>query len=188
MGMKYHNLNFLNMKVKECGMIQLNFWEYILRTIPESFIITYGIRLLSNKTGISKMKYVISSLILSVFVFFIRMFPISFGLHIIINIMITVSIMVIIGFPLIKSIYNTLFMYFIFSISEFINICILKMVNINLYLNDTNTIRKAATGIPSLFIVVIIILIIKFILKKEKKEMSIIESLSFRFGKLIKKN
>ena len=68
-------------------MLQLNLWDFLLRTVPEAFIINYGIILLSNEIGIKK--YVISSLILSVSVVFIRMFPISFGVHIIINIIFT---------------------------------------------------------------------------------------------------
>lgn len=161
---------------------------FFLRTIPETFIITYGIILLVNEIHIGIKKYLLSTLILSVSVFLIRMFPISFGLHIIINIIVTISIMTIIGLPIIKSIHNTLFMYFILSMNEFINIYILKALNINTYLNDINTIRGVVTGIPSLFITVIFLLIIKFILKKEKREMSIIEIIAFRFGKLVKKN
>ena len=165
-------------------MLQLNLWDFLLRTVPEAFIINYGIILLSNEIGIKK--YVISSLILSVSVVFIRMFPISFGVHIIINIIFTISIMTIAGVALIKSIYNTLLMYFLLSMSEFINILILNNFNINNDLN--NPIKKLLLGAPSLFIMLIFLLIIKFISKKEEWEMSIIENLAFKFEKKKKKN
>ena len=182
----YNLVRLLTMKGDK--MLHLSLIEFLLRTIPEAFMITYAIILLSNKIGIGIKKYLLYSLVLSVSTFLIRMFPISFGLHIIINIIVTISIMTIVGIPLIKSIHNTFFMYFILSISEFINIGILKSFNVNSYLDGANVIKRLLAGSPSLFITIIFILIIKFISKREERKMSIIENIAFKFGELVKKN
>lgn len=147
-------------------MLQLNFLEFVFRVIPESFMITYGIILLSEEKNMSIWKYFLSGICMSINAFCVRLLPISFGVHIIINIIFTISIMTIAGVALIKSIYNTLLMYFLLSMSEFINILILNNFNINNDLN--NPIKKLLLGAPSLFIMLIFLLIIKFISKKEE--------------------
>lgn len=175
------------MKFKGDEMLKVNLLEFTFRVIPEMVIINYGIIMLSEEKKIQIREYIISSIISSILVDLVRQLPISFGLHIIINIMITISILSIMGLPLIKSIYNAFFMYFIFSSSELINILILDLFNINFYMNDANIVRKLVLGIPSLFITIIFLFIIKFILKKGEVGMSIIENIAFNFGELAQK-
>ena len=45
---------------------------------------------------------------------------------------------------------------------------ILNALNISIYVNDINDIRKVLLGIPSLFIMIIFVFILKFILKKRR--------------------
>ncbi len=149
-------------------MLQLKFFELIFRVIPEIFILSYGIITISQEKRIQKKPYVILAIILSILVDLVRKLPISFGLHIVINIILTISVMSILGLPLIKNIYGTFFVYFIFSFSEFINMVILNALNISIYVNDINDIRKVLLGIPSLFIMIIFVFILKFILKKRR--------------------
>ena len=53
----------------------------------------------------------------------------------IINIILIISIMVIIGIPLIKAIYSTLLMFFILSLSEFLNMIDIELTKYKYILN-----------------------------------------------------
>ena len=93
-------------------MLQLKFFELIFRVIPEIFILSYGIITISQEKRIQKKPYVILAIILSILVDLVRKLPISFGLHIVINIILTISVMSILGLPLIKNIYGLFHFFF----------------------------------------------------------------------------
>ena len=59
-------------------MLKMTSAEFILRLLPEAFIF--------SKTRINKSKYLLSSFLLGLSVFIIRMLPINYGVHTILNI------------------------------------------------------------------------------------------------------
>ena len=146
-------------------MLLFSFYEFLLRAIPESFIINYGIFFFIRKRVMEFHEYFILSLFSAIMVCFIRYLPISFGVHIFINVIITVGVMRVLGLTLSESIYSTFIMYLLLSFSEFINILILDLFSINMYSN--NELITILLGIPSLIITILFVGLIKFILKKK---------------------
>ncbi|NMM64452.1 hypothetical protein HBE96_17690 [Clostridium sp. P21] len=148
-------------------MLKLTWIEFFLRIIPEIFILIWGVYVISRKS-FDIPQYVLSSIIISILIFFIRWLPIYLGVHMMINIIITISIMFIIGIPLIKSIYSTLLMFFILSLSEFLNMLILNLLNVDTNLQLLEPVKKCVLEIPSLAITSIFIIIIHYLLKTKE--------------------
>lgn len=148
-------------------MLKLTWIEFFFRTMPETFILILGIHVISKKS-INIPKYVISSALVSLMTFFVRWFPIYFGVHMIINIILTISVMVVIKIPIIKSIYSTLLVYFLLSVGEFLNMIILNLLNIDTSIEFSNPLIKCLSGTPSLIILLISIIIINYLLKMKK--------------------
>lgn len=146
-------------------MLKLHWIEFFLRSIPETFLITWGICVVS-KTYFNLKKYIISTVGLSLCIFFIRRLPIYWGIHTFISIILIISIMFIQGIPLITSSYGTLLMFLTLSLSEVLNILMLIIFNIEINLvymdSITDSIRKCLLGIPSLIIMFLFITLIDY--------------------------
>ena len=93
------------------------------------FIVNFIIYTLSKKS-INNTNYYIVSILLSVLTYVVRLLPIYYGVHIVINIITFISIMTILGIPLIKSIKNTLITFTILEFSEILNLIILIILMI----------------------------------------------------------
>lgn len=148
-------------------MLKLNWIEFFFRVIPEMLILIWGIYIICKK-HINVKIYILSSIIMAIFVFVVRMLPIYFGVHMIINIILTISVMVITGIPIIKAIYSTLLVFFMLSLSEFLNVIILTFFKFDTNLEASNPVMKCVIGIPSLIILVLFIIIIKHLLKMKE--------------------
>lgn len=146
-------------------MLKLHWIEFFLRSIPETFLMIWGIYVI-NKTSFNFKKYIISTVGLSLCIFFIRRLPIYWGIHTFISIILIISIMFIQGIPLITSLYGTLLMFLTLSLSEVLNILMLIIFNIeiNLVYVDSimGSIRKCLLGIPSLIIMFLFITLIDY--------------------------
>lgn len=148
-------------------MLKITWIEFFLRSIPEMFIMIWGMHVITRKI-IDIPKYIFSSILLSILVFFVRWLPIYFGIHTIINIVLIASIAVMIDIPLLKAIYSSLLMIFIFSLSEFINIIVLKLMNMNENIYALTPIMKCIYGIPSLIFISLFIIMINYFLKMKE--------------------
>ncbi|MFL0194368.1 hypothetical protein ACJDU8_02075 [Clostridium sp. WILCCON 0269] len=149
-------------------MLKLHWIEIFLRLIPEMFLVIWGISIISRKS-LNIKKYILLSIIMGIVTFFTRSLPIYFGVHTIIITILTISIMVIAGIPIIASIYSTLIMCLILSLSEFLNMLILSFLNITVNINTTAPIKKCLLGIPSLIILLLIVLLIRYVLRKSQR-------------------
>lgn len=151
-------------------MLKLHWIEIFLRLIPEMFLVIWGISIISREP-ITIKKYIFLSIIMGMTTFFIRSLPIYFGVHTIIITILTIIIMIIIRIPVIPSIYGTLIMFLLLSLSEFLSILILNSFNIdtNININDINPIKKCLLGVPSMIILFLIVLLLNYILKRRKK-------------------
>ncbi|WP_411680283.1 hypothetical protein [Clostridium thailandense] len=147
-------------------MLRLTWIELFLRSIPELFVIVWGIHVLSRER-LNIVNYVFSSLILGILTFFVRWLPIYFGVHMIINIVLIVSIMIIAGVPTIKAVCSTLIMFFILSLSEFINMLILNLLKIDTKFQFLNPVKKCVLCSPSLIITVMFIIAVYYLYNKE---------------------
>lgn len=66
-------------------MLKLTVFEFIFRTLPEAFLfILVGYAF--SKTKINVIRYIISSILYAVAVYFIRLLPINYGIHTILGI------------------------------------------------------------------------------------------------------
>lgn len=145
-------------------LLRLSLIEFILRTIPESFLIIWAIYLFAYKR-IDPKRYITSSIFIAITTYLIRMLPINYGIHTIINIvnliLITVSINKI---SIMKAISAVLKIMITLSICEWINIIVLdKVMKIDLQMIFSEPIKKMVYSTPSLVMFgVIILLFYKF--------------------------
>lgn len=148
-------------------MLRLTWIEFFLRNIPEMFILIWGIHIISRKY-FDIPKYIISSIGMAIITFFVRWLPIYFGVHMIINIILIISIMVIIGIHLIEAMYSVLLMFLMLSLSEFLNMIMLRLLNINTSNQILSPFMKCIYGLPSLIILSLFIIIINYLLKMKE--------------------
>ncbi len=150
-------------------MLKLHWIEFFLRLIPENLLMIWGLSVI-YKLSFNLKRYIISVVLLSLCVFFIRSLPIYWGIHTFIAIILITSIIFIQGIPLITSLCGTLLMFFILSLSEFFNILMLNVLGIKIDLISTNSImvsiRKCLLGIPSLIIMFLFIKLIQYFKKQ----------------------
>jgi len=149
-------------------MLKLTWIEFFLRTLPEIFVMVWGIHVISRES-IDIFKYAFSSIILAVLTFFVRWLPIYFGVHMIINMILIISIMVVISIPIIKSIYSTLLVFFVLALGEFLNMILLDLLNININSESLNIYEKCLYWLPSLIFLLLFIITMNYLLKKREK-------------------
>lgn len=149
-------------------MLELQPIEFFLRALPEAFIFILAIHTFSN-TKIECKRYVIASVLCAIAMFLVRMLPISYGVHTILAMGITMLIGVMISLiDVTKSIKGMLITVIIQCISEGINVFIIQNIlkeDMNLIFSDP--VQKTLYGIPS--VVMLGILIITCYIVKNKK-------------------
>ncbi|KHD15607.1 hypothetical protein [Clostridium butyricum] len=146
-------------------MVDIDGVYLFLRCIVEVFIVNFMIYTLSKKS-INNTNYYIVSILLSVLTYVVRLLPIYYGVHIVINIITFISIMTILGIPLIKSIKNTLITFTILEFSEILNLIILIILD-NKFWTDNEIYIKGSLGIPSLIFLFLSAVILKYRIKSE---------------------
>lgn len=149
-------------------MLKLTAFEFIFRTLPEAFIFIFASYVLANYK-INIKKYILSSILVSISIYLIRMFPINYGVHTILNIIIQTVILFGINkidiIPAIKSAILTTICLFIL---EFLNMLLLSFIfkeRLNEILLNPNL--KVIFGLPSIITLFIIVLYCYF-RKKDK--------------------
>ena len=146
-------------------MVDIDGGYLFLRCIVEVFIVNFMIYTLS-KRSINNTNYYIVSILLSVLTYVVRLLPIYYGVHIVINLITFISIMTILGIPLIKSIKNTLITFTILEFSEILNLIILIILD-NKFWTDNEIYIKGSLGIPSLIFLFLSAVILKYRIKSE---------------------
>ena len=146
-------------------MVDIDGVYLFLRCIVEVFIVNFIIYTLSKKS-INNTNYYIVSILLSVLTYVVRLLPIYYGVHIVINLITFISIMTILGIPLIKSIKNTLITFTILEFSEILNLIILIILD-NKFWEDNEIYIKGSLGIPSLIFLFLSAVILKYRIKSE---------------------
>jgi len=148
-------------------MLKLTTIEFFLRLIPEMMIFMWGVYVISREKFKLK-NYIFSSLILAVITFGVRELPIHYGVHTIINNVLTICILIVIGIPIVKGIYSTLVMTLLLLGCEMLNYLLLSMIGVNIEIQLDNLMMKIILSSPSLIILMIFIYLInKFFKTKE---------------------
>lgn len=150
-------------------MLRLTVFEFIVRAIPEAFIYILACYTLS-KNKINIKRYIISSILFATCMYFIRILPINYGVHTILNIItITVILITINKIDIIPSIKSSIITFICLFITELVNMLLLSLVfKEHLEVIMENTILKTISGLPSLAMFSIIVLYCCNLRKKGK--------------------
>lgn len=150
-------------------MLQLSLLELFFRTLPESCIYIWSGSIFSNNK-IDKTKFILSSILLSLCTFCIRLLPIHFGVHTILFLIVYILICALINkIDIIKSISSGLILVIILFICEGINVFILRLLQIDIETTFKEPVTKLLYGIPSLFLFGLIITILYKIKSKRRR-------------------
>ncbi|MBU3214564.1 hypothetical protein LL033_04690 [Clostridium estertheticum] len=153
-------------------MLRLTLLDVFLRVLPEGFLIVFAVYAFS-KTVINIKKYIISSIIYVFAVYLIRLLPIQYGVHTILNIIVIMVLTININkISIINSIKASIMAMILEFICEGINVFMIQYVfkaNVRSVLNDPSL--KTLYGIPSLVIFVVIVGAYYYYLIKRKELM-----------------
>lgn len=151
-------------------MLRIPFIDLILIGIPEVLLCVLGIYSLSKKK-VPKKIYFISSILLATIEYCIRMLPINFGVHTILNVVFLIILSIyIIKIPTIKAISYVFSVIILLVACETINMFILvRLFDVNVELILTNPTIKALFGIPYLLLFGSAILVIRKVINVDKK-------------------
>lgn len=151
-------------------MLKLTAFEFFVRLIPEVLILIFASYTFS-KTKIDGKKYIISVVLLGICVFTIRMLPINYGVHTILNIIaLTIIVSNINRIDTIESIKSSIVTTILLFICEGINVIGLNMTVADKLDNIvTNPILKTIYTLPSLIGLLIIVTVYYNNLKEAKK-------------------
>ena len=151
-------------------MLKLTLIEFLVRDIPEAFLFIFAAYAFS-KTAVKVKRYLASSILLAVMVYFIRSLPIQYGVNTILSIIIFIVLIININqIDTIKSIKVVVITVILEFICEGINIFIIQSIlklNVNYIFSDP--ILKILYGIPSLLLMGCIIAIYYIRLLKRKE-------------------
>ncbi|HDK7145847.1 TPA: hypothetical protein PTV30_001914 [Clostridium botulinum] len=138
-------------------MLKIGIVELMIRTLPECFLIIFVIQVFSND---KINKYVLSSALLSIIMYFIRLLPIHYGVHTILNIIAIILICTFINeVTPIKSITYSLILMSLLALSEALNLYfIYKIFGEDIANTLKDPLKKCIYLMPSMIILVIIIL------------------------------
>lgn len=132
-------------------MLRLTAFEFIVRSIPEAFIFIFASYALSNNK-LNIKRYIISSVLFAICVYFIRMLPINYGVHSILSIIIQTIILVSISkIDIILAIKSSIITIICLFMIELLNLLALNFIfKEQLELIMSNPISKTIYGLPSL--------------------------------------
>ena len=150
-------------------MLRLTAFEFLVRTIPESLVYIFAAYVFSNKK-LNVNRYLISSLLLAVSTFIIRMFPINYGVHTILFIIIQTVILIIISkIDIILAIKSSIITTIGLFIVELLNMLALNFIfKEELEAIMSNIMLKTIYGLPSLGGFAICVLCYYYLRKKDK--------------------
>ncbi len=137
--------------------MKLTVFEFLLRLIPEAFVLMFALFMLCNIEVVMN-RYIVSSILLGIFEYIIRFLPINYGVNTIIGIFIMIIIMYRINnSDMIASVKASLIVTIILFICEWVNVLLLNIVlgdKLEIIMN--NFVLKTIAGIPSLICLAII--------------------------------
>jgi hypothetical protein len=153
-------------------MIKISLLDLLLRVLPESFLFIFASYLFCHKK-FDKKRIIISTILFSIIAYCIRLLPIQFGIHTILNVLVYTALCIKINeIPFTKSITYSLILTIMLSLSEELNLIVLNHIfkeSTIVILNDD--LLKNVYIMPSMILFLIGILICHklFYNKKIKK-------------------
>lgn len=154
-----------------CKTMKLALIDFF-KVMPETYIFIWGISTISNKV-ISKKIHVIYCILLAIEIYIVRLLPIHFGVHTIVNDIFTICLLIIAEFSINTAIRNTLLMTLLLVISEIFNIFLLKIFNINTEVQFKIPGVESLLFLPSLLFLILFIYLTKFLLRKKVEKINV---------------
>ena len=151
-------------------MLKLQFIQIFLLGFPETFLCFWAINYINNNKIQFKVLF-ITSFIIDVIIYFIRLLPILYGSHTIISIVLFIIFTYnISNISLVRSISSCLIVSILMSLCEFFPIIMVNLLKINIQNAINNPYMETIIFLPSLLFFVILIIIynwfnIKYLLK-----------------------
>lgn len=155
-------------------MFELTWLDFFFKLIPETFIFIWGICTISNKV-ISKKIYIIYCILISIEAYVVRLLPIHLGVNTIINDIFIICLLIIAGISIDTAIHNTLLMTLLLAVSEFFNILLLKIFNVNIEVQFKIPGVESLLLLPSLLLFILLIYLTKFLLRKKVGKINVID-------------
>ncbi|AUM94237.1 TPA: hypothetical protein LA742_003611 [Clostridium botulinum] len=141
-------------------MLKISVIELLIRTLPECFLLIFIIQTFSN-SKMNKNKYLLSSILLSIIVYLIRLLPIHYGVHTILNLIAIIVICIFINkITPIKAISCSLILSIFLAVSEALNLYFINKIfaeNIENIFKDP--LKKSIYLMPSIIMLIIIVLL-----------------------------
>lgn len=158
------------MKGNYINMLRLTGLEFFLRLIPESCLFILGAYVLAH-TKIEKKPYFVSSILLAIGGYLVRMLPIHFGVHsilvIVLYVLLTTSLNKI---PIAKAISSSMLWTIALSACESLNAFVLSFLKFNMQIILNNPLKKVLYFMPSLIMLLLAVLLTNILISKNKKE------------------
>ncbi|MBU3159996.1 hypothetical protein KPL37_09555 [Clostridium frigoris] len=157
-------------------MLRLTLLEVFLRALPEAMLLIFAVYAFS-KTVINVKRYILSIIIYVIAVYIIRLLPIQYGVHTILNIIAIIVLTISINkISIIKAIQASIMAMVLEFICEGINMFIIQHIfKVNVINILSNTSLKILYGIPSLVIFAAIAFTYYFYLVRKKKLSEVID-------------
>lgn len=151
-------------------MLKVTFLELLVRGLPEAFIMILATYTLANKK-VEKKEYLTSSLIMALVMYLVRMLPINYGVHTILNIFVLIFLTFNVNkIDLIVSIKSSILILMILFICEGLNVGLIQFVlHKDLKVIFSDPISKMISGIPSTIVFFAIVIIYYIISLKKGK-------------------
>ncbi|MBK1809745.1 hypothetical protein JHL18_03710 [Clostridium sp. YIM B02505] len=143
-------------------MLKLTLLEVILRGVPETLLFIWAIYVLTQ-TPIKYSRVILTSIIISLLTFVIRLLPINIGINTFLVIVVSIYLYNKINkIPIKQSISTTILIFIIEYICELINVIGLQLLKFDLNKLFQNPLNKILYATPSLvFFAIAILTIVK---------------------------
>jgi hypothetical protein len=151
-------------------MLKLSAFEFIFRTLPEAFLfILAGYSF--SKTKINVIRYIISSILYAVAIYFIRFLPINYGIHTILGIIcMNILICYVNKIDIILAIKSSIVATIVLFLLEGLNMLILNFLfKEQLEMIMYNSKLKTLFGLPSLIFYAVVVINYYIYLRKRNK-------------------
>ncbi|MDP4089806.1 MAG: hypothetical protein Q8930_11125 [Bacillota bacterium] len=148
-------------------MLKLTWIEFFIIGLPESFVLIWTVCEIF-KQNISRSKFLISSILLALITYLVRFLPIHMGINTVISSVFMVCELIIIGVPLIKSIYGVVISTFMLMVGELCDLVLLNILRINVDNAFKNSFMKCILEFPSILFLILLTLMIRSLMTKRE--------------------
>jgi len=156
-------------------LLHLTWFEFFVRSIPESFFIVLLVYAFS-KQKVDKKRYILASLLYAVLVFAVRELPIIFGIHTFIVLFVLIVITCYINkIKVIVSFRSSILTMILLYICELVNIFFVQYVfHLNIEKMYTDVYIKTLYSLPSLLLIAVVSIFAYYMLVVNKRKKGVI--------------